>query len=225
MINHLGIIMDGNRRWASKRFLPATAGHKAGADNVKKIVKLSEKKGIKYITLWALSTDNLKKRPKEEVKGIIKLINNIESFLGEMLDDNLKFETIGNIEELPELSQIVLNRVKEKTKNNTGITLIIALIYGGQDEIVRATKKIINTGINPDSLTISEFRKFLDTGRFPIPEVIVRTGGDIRHSGFMLYDSEYSEYFFTDKKWPEFDENELDKVIEFYEGSKRNFGI
>lgn len=224
MINHLWIIMDWNRRWAKARFLPATAWHKAWADNVKKIVKLADEKWIKYITLWALSTDNLKKRPEEEVKGIIKLINNIESFLWEMLNDNLKFETIWNIEELPEESQIVLNRVKEKTKNNTGITLIIALIYWWQDEIVRATRKIIKAEIDPEDLTKEEFRKYLDTWKYPVPNVIVRTGWDIRHSWFMLFDSEYSEYFFTEKKWPEFDEDELSKVIEFYEWSKRNFG-
>jgi len=216
--------MDWNRRRAKKRFLPATSGHKAWADNVKKIVKLAEKKGIKYITLWALSTDNLKKRPENEVKWIIKLINNIESFLWEMLDDNLRFETIWNISELPELSQIVLNRVKEKTKNNSGITLVIALIYWWQDEIVRATKKILKAWIDPDKLTKQEFWKYLDTYFLPNPEVIVRTGWDIRHSWFLLFDSEYSEYFFTEKKWPEFDEQELDKVIEFYEWSKRNFG-
>lgn len=215
--------MDWNRRWASKRFLPATAWHKAWADNVKKIVKLAEAKWIKFITLWALSTDNLQKRPQEEVDGIIKLINNIEFFLWEMLDDNLKFETIWNITELPESSQIVLNRVKEKTKNNTWITLIIALIYWWQDEIVRATKKIIEKWIDPNLLTKEEYRKYLDTWKFPRPDIIVRTGWDIRHSWFMLFDSEYSEYFFTEKKWPEFDEEELDKVIEFYNWSKRNF--
>ncbi len=224
MINHLWIIMDWNRRWAKKRFLPATAWHKAWADNVKKVVKMAEKKGIKYLTLWALSTDNLEKRDEEEVKWIIKLINNIESFLWKMLDDNLKFETIWSIEKLPEESQKVLNRVKEKTKNNTWITLIVALIYWWQDEIIRATKKIIKKWIEPNNLTKEEFRKYLDTWKFPIVDVIVRTGWDIRHSGFMLYDSEYSEYFFIEKKWPEFDKNELDKVIEFYEWSKRNFG-
>lgn len=223
MIKHLWIIMDWNRRWASKRFLPATAWHKAWADNVKKIVKLAEAKWINFLTLWALSTDNLQKRPKEEVDGIIKLINNIESFLWEMIDDNLKFETIWNITELPESSQIVLNRVKEKTKNNTWITLIMALIYWWQDEIVRATKKIIEKWIDPNLLTKEEYRKYLDTWKFPRPDIIVRTGWDIRHSWFMLFDSEYSEYFFTEKKWPEFDEEELDKVIEFYNWSKRNF--
>lgn len=224
MIKHLWIIMDWNRRWARSRFLPAIAWHKAWADNVKKITELVSDNWIKYLTLWALSTDNLKKRDKDEVEWIIKLINNIESFLAEMIDLNLRFETIWNIEELPEESQIILNRVKENTKNNTWITLIIALIYWWQDEIVRATKKIIKAWVNPDDLTRDEFRKYLDTANFPIPDMIIRTGWDIRHSWFLLYDSEYSEYFFTKKTWPELDENELNKAIEFYNESKRNFG-
>jgi len=224
MIKHLWIIMDWNRRWAKSRFLPAIAWHKAWADNVVKITELAEKKWIEYLTLWALSTDNLKKRSEEEVKWIIKLVNNIESFLWKMLDDNLQFETIWNLEELPLESQIVLKRVKEKTKNNTWIVLTLALIYWWQDEIIRATKKIINSWINPDDLTKEEFRKYLDTSILPNPDVIVRTGWDIRHSWFLLFDSEYSEYYFTEKKWPEFNEKELDKVIEYFEGSKRNFG-
>ncbi len=223
MINHLWIIMDWNRRWAKSKFLPAIAWHKAWADNVVKIVELAEKKWIKYITLWALSTDNLKKRPKEEVAAIIKLIDNIESFLWKMIDDNLKFETIWNVEELPEESQIVLQRVKDKTKNNTGITLIIALIYWWQDEIIRTTKKIIKNWIDPETLTKEEFRKHTDTWKFPVIDMIVRTGWDIRHSWFMLFDSEYSEYYFTNKKWPEFNEEELDNVIESFKSSKRNF--
>lgn len=222
-INHLWIIMDWNRRWAKKRLLPATAGHKAWADNVKKVVSYAYKLWIKYITLWALSTNNLQKRSEIEVNWIIKLINNIGSFMWEMLDDNLKFETIWDLSKLPTESQIVLNRIKEKTKNNTWITLILWLIYWWQDEIVRATKKIINAWIDPETLTTQEFKKYLDTAHFPAPEVIVRTWWDIRHSWFLLYDSEYSEYYFTDKKWPEFDKKELQKVFEFYEWSKRNF--
>lgn len=224
MINHLWIIMDWNRRWAKQNFIPAIAWHKAWADNVIKITKLAKSKWIKFLTLWALSTDNLKKRSKEEVNGLIKLINNIENFLGDMLWWELKFETIWDISQLPETSQIILQRVKDKTKNNTWITLILALIYGWQDEIVRATKKIVQSWINPDDLTREEFKKYLDTATFPAPEVIVRTWWDIRHSGFLLYDSEYSEYYFTEKKWPEFDENELDNVIDFFYKTKRNFG-
>ncbi len=223
MINHLWIIMDWNRRWAKSRLLPAIAWHKAWADNVVKITELADKKWIKYLTLWALSTDNLKKRDKKEVDWIIKLVNSIETYLDKMQVENLKFETIWNLYELPEESREVLQRVKDKTKNNTWITLIMALIYGWQDEIVRATKKIIESWIDPKSLTKDEFRKYTDTWKFPVVDMIVRTGWDIRHSGFMLFDSEYSEYYFTEKKWPEFDEKELDKIIESFSKAKRNF--
>ncbi|MDD3646224.1 MAG: polyprenyl diphosphate synthase [Candidatus Gracilibacteria bacterium] len=224
MINHLAIIMDGNRRWAKKRLLPAVAGHKAGADNVKNITQLAWDKGIKYLTLWALSTDNLQKRGEEEVSHIIKLINGIEKYLGDMMKKGVKLNLIGDIKKLPEESKKILTSLLEKTKNNSGIVLTIALIYGGQDEIIRATKKILEAGLNPETLTREEFRKYLDTKDLPQPDVIVRTGGDIRHSGFLLFDSEYSEYYFTQKGWPEFDEEELDSVINSFEKAKRNFG-
>ena len=223
-IKHLWIIMDWNRRWAKQRFLPGIAWHKAWADNLEKIATLAQDKWIEYLTVWALSTDNLKKRSEKEVAWIIKLINNIETYLEKMIQKWLKFDTIWNIEELPKESQEVLKRVKDRTKNNTWITLVLALIYGWQDEIVRATKKILKAWINPETLNKDEFRKYLDTGKYPVVDLIVRTGWDIRHSWFMLYDSEYSEYYFTEKKWPEYNEKELDKTIEFFEKSKRNFG-
>ena len=223
MPKHIWIIMDWNRRWAKQRLLPSIAWHKAWADNVKKIVNHSITKWITHITMWALYKDNLKKRDKKEVEWIIKLINNIESFLWDMFADNVRFETIWNIEELPLESQKILNNVKEKTKGNTWITLILALIYWWQDEIIRATKKIIKSGMNPDNLSSEEYRKFTDTGKFPIVDLIIRTWWDIRHSWFMLFDSEYSEYYFTDKKWPEFNYIELDKAIDSFKWSKRNF--
>lgn len=223
MINHLWIIMDWNRRWAKSKSLPSIMWHKAWADNVKNIARICEKKWIKYLTLWALSSDNLVKRPKEEIESIIKLINNIEFFLWEMLEKNTRFETIWNIEELPEESQIILNKIKEKTKNNSWLLITIWLVYWWQDEIIRATKKIISYWLSPDELSKEKFREFLDTSFLPNPDVIVRTWWDKRHSWFLLFDSEYSEYFFTEKKWPEFDENEINSVIEFYNSSKRNF--
>ena len=223
MINHLAIIMDGNRRWAKSRFLPSLAGHKAWADNAMRITELAAKKWINYLTLWALSTDNLQKRPEDEVWGIIKIINNIENYLENMIKNNLKFETIWDISKLPKESQIILEKVKKRTENNTGITLILALIYWGQDEILRATKKIIKEWLDPDSLTKEEFRNYTDTGKFPVVDMIVRTGWDIRHSGFMLFDSEYAEYYFTPKWWPDYNEEELDKTIDSFSKSKRNF--
>ena len=224
MINHLAIIMDWNRRWAKSKFLPVFAGHKAGADNAKKITKLCNKKGIKYLTLWALSTENLTKRDEDEVSGIIKLVNNLDSYLSEMIEEGLKFQVIWDINKLPEKSIEVVSELIERTKNNTWIVMTLALIYWWQDEIIRATKKIIEAWINPENLTKEEFRKYLDTSILPNPDVIVRTGWDVRHSWFLLFDSEYSEYYFTKKTWPVFDEEELEKVIDFFDNSKRNFG-
>lgn len=216
--------MDWNRRWAKSRFLPAVAGHKAWAENVKKIVEEAWKLWVKYLTLWALSVDNLQKREKDEVENIIKLIDNIENFLWEMLEKDLKFETIWDIEKLPENSKNILKKITEKTKNNSWLVLNVALIYGWQDEIVRATKKILEKWLNPEDLTKEEFKKYLDTAHLPNPDLIIRTGWDSRHSGFLLFDSEYSEYYFTEKKWPEFDKEELEKAILSLKNSKRNFG-
>lgn len=222
-MKHLAIIMDWNRRWAKQRFLPAIFGHKAGFDTIKIVTDLAKNKSIEYLTLWWLSTDNLVKRDKEEIDGIIKLIAQVPKLLPDFMKKWLKLQIIWNIHSLPQESQDILEKCIQETSQNTGIVLTVALVYGGQDEIVRATKKIIQAGINPDTLNENEFRKYLDTSILPLPDMIVRTGGDIRHSGFLLYDSAYSEYYFTDKKWPEFDEKELDAVIEAYERSQRNF--
>ncbi len=224
MINHISIIMDWNRRWAKEKSLPAFMWHKAWADNVEKIINLAWEKWIKYITMWALSTENLKNRPKDEIDFLIKLINNIESYLSKMIKNWLKFETIWDLELLPEDSQIILQKIKDKTRTNTWITFILALNYWWKDEIIRGIKKFVKEWWNIDDLDEDNFRNYLDVSKFPVPDVIVRTGWDIRHSWFLLYDSAYSEYYFTPKKWPDFDEEELDKVLDFFNSSKRNFG-
>jgi len=223
MINHLAIIMDGNRRWAKARFMPAIFGHKAGFDNVKKVTELAKNKGIKYLTLWALSTENYKKRDPDEIKDIVKLIHHVPKMVPEFMEKWVKLQVIWDITKLPEETQDILRDISEETKDNTEIILTVALVYGWQDEIVRATKRIIADGVDPDSLTPDTFREYLDTAILPVPDVIVRTGWDIRHSWYLLYDSAYSEYYFTDKKWPEFDRDELEKVIEQFSSSKRNF--
>ena len=223
MLNHLWIIMDWNRRWAKGKLLPVFAWHKAWADNLRKMTELAWNKWIKYLTLWGLSVDNLEKRSKDELKWIIDLINTIESYLKDAMKNDLKFQTIWDTWRLPEETQKVLENMTEKTKENKWLVLTLALVYWWQDEIVRATKKILNAWINPETLTREEFKKYLDTKDLPKVDVIVRTGWDVRHSGFLLYDSEYSEYFFSDKYWPAFDEKELDKVIDFFDNSKRNF--
>lgn len=203
--------------------MPAIFWHKAGFDNVKKVTELAKNKWIKYLTLWALSTDNLKKRDADEVKDIIKLIHHVPKLVPEFMEKWVKLQVIWDIAKLPEDTQQILRDIQKETSKNSEITLTVALVYGGQDEIVRAIKKIIAAWIDPNILTPDIFRQYLDTSILPIPDVIVRTGWNIRHSGYLLYDSAYSEYYFTDKKWPEFSKDELDIVIDQFQQSKRNF--
>ncbi len=223
-MKHLAIIMDGNRRWAESKMLPKVAWHKAWANNVKKITELCHKRGVKYLTLWALSTENLIKRDKEEVASIIKLINKIDYFLWDMLKNDLKFNVIWDISKLPRESQKILEDIMKKTENNSWMTLTVALIYWWQDEIIRATKKIIEAWVKPEEINEEKFKSFLDTKDLPAPDLIIRTWWDIRHSWFLLFDSAYSEYYYTEKKWPEFDGKELEEAIDTFNKAKRNFG-
>jgi len=215
--------MDGNRRWATSRWLPKLMGHKYWFENVKNLITSAIKFDIDYITLWALSVDNLNKRDSEEIKHLIKLINNIEKYIWEFFKQNIVFKVIWDIKKLPLKTQEILNWIVKKTSNNSGLVFTVSLVYWWQDEIIRATKKIIKANIDPETLTREEFRKYLDTSFLPNPDLIIRTWWDKRHSWFLLYDSEYSEYYFTEKKWPEFDEKELLKAIDFFKNSKRNF--
>lgn len=216
--------MDGNRRWAKREGKMTFLWHKAGFENAITIAELVAKKGIKYLTLWALSTENLLSREKEELTGIIGLIELLPTLLPIFERNKTRFETIGDIEKLPQRTQKILADIKEKTKDNAKTTLIIALVYGGKDEIIRGIKKYMSEWENPEDLTPENFKKYLDTALYPAPDLIIRTGWDVRHSGFLLYDCDYSEYYFSQKYWPEFDEAELNKAINFFESSKRNFG-
>ncbi|MDP5039066.1 MAG: polyprenyl diphosphate synthase, partial [Candidatus Gracilibacteria bacterium] len=201
--------MDGNRRWAKSRLLPSFAGHKAGADNIIKIIKICIKNNIEFGTFWALSTENIKSRSDDELKYLFGLLDKMPSFLKEMLDFGVKFETIGDLDLLPEKTKNILLKLKFDSKNNSNFTFILAVGYGGRNEIIRGIKKFINFGGDLEKLDEKSFLQYLDTGIFPEPDLLIRTGGDIRLSGFMQYVSDYSEYYFNEKKWPEFDENEL----------------
>lgn len=222
-MKHLAIIMDGNRRWAKERCMPWFMGHKAGAENIEKVIEECKNKTIEYVTLWWLSTDNLQKRWPEEVKELIKIINWAKKYLKNSMKNGVKIELIGDITKLPEESQQVLQELVNETKDNTQITLILALVYGGKNEIIRWIKQFVMQWWDIADLDEKSFENYLDTGKYPAPDIIVRTGWDIRHSGFLLYQSDYSEYYFTDKKWPEFDSEELERVLEQFTNSKRNF--
>ncbi|MBW7954922.1 di-trans,poly-cis-decaprenylcistransferase [Candidatus Gracilibacteria bacterium] len=221
---HIGIIMDGNRRWAKNMGKSSFYGHNAGFKNAENIVNLSFIKGVKQITLWALSKENLEKRDIDEINGIIKLIDKFVDFLPMFKKHQAKFETIGDISKLPEKTRKILQKMKDETSIFQEKIITIALVYSGQDEIVRATKKIISQNIDPNSLDEKKFRKYLDTYFLSPIDLIIRTGGDFRHSGFTLYDSAYSEYYFSSKFWPEFDEKELNNALNSYSKSDRRFG-
>lgn len=223
MLNHLAIIMDGNRTWAKNKHLPELYGHKVWAENVEKTIFAALKRDIKYITLWWLSTDNLEKRNKKEVDDLIKIINWAKKYLNKIMQEWWKIQLIWDIEKLPKESQDTLNQLVEETKNNTKIVVTLALAYWGQDEIVRAVKKALSQWIDPETLTREEFRKYLDVANLPVVDMIVRTGWHSRLSWFLLYDSEYSESSFLDINWPDFNETHLDEVIKQYNQSKRKF--
>ncbi len=223
MLNHLGIIMDGNRTWAEEKNLPKVFWHKAWAENVEKIVFSCLDKNIKYVTFWWLSTDNLEKREQSEVKDIVKIINGAKKYLKNIMKNGWKIELIWDIKRLPEESQNTLHELVEQTKNNTKITITLALAYGWQDEIVRWIKNITKLWLNIDDLSREEFRSYLDLWKLPVVDMIVRTGGHNRLSWFLLYDSEYAESCFLDINWPDFDKKHLDFVINQYNQSKRKF--
>lgn len=225
---HVAIIMDGNGRWAKKRMMPRVAGHRAGMGKVKTIIRMSSDIGIKYLTLYAFSTENWK-RPKEEVGALMGLlIEYLQKELDEMHEKNVIFNTIGDITKLPKEVIAVLENAKEKTKNNTGMTLNIALNYGSRAEIAEAVGKIAQKvkdgrlGVEEiDTQTISDH---LETAGQPDPDYMIRTSGEERLSNYLLYQLAYAEFYFTPVYWPDFDEAEYEKALIEYQGRQRRYG-
>lgn len=225
---HIAIIMDGNGRWAKKRLLPKKMGHKAGADALKKLLKRIEKTDIEHITVYAFSTENWK-REKQEVDDLMKLL---KDYIGQYIKDNetsnLKIDTIGDISALSEDLQKDLAHLKEISSKKTGLNLHIALNYGGRDEIVRAIKHISNDvkngNIAIEDITENLFSSYLDTKEYNDPELIVRTSGELRTSNFLVWQSAYSEFYFSDKLWPDFTFEDLEQAINAYQKRERRFG-
>ena len=222
MLNHVGFIMDWNRRWAKKRFLPSFAWHKAWADNLINIIKLSKEAWIKNVTFWALSTENIISRSQEELTWIFQLVEKLPDYLADMLNDWVKFEVIWDMDLLPASTSKVLTETIEKTKNNDWITMILAIAYGWRNEIIRWIKKFISSWDDINLLNEKSFLNYIDTWRFPEPDLLVRTWWDIRLSWFLQYVSDYSEFYFSDKYWPDFDKIEFQKAIESFNKAKRN---
>lgn len=219
---HIGIIMDGNGRWAQKRGLARTAGHKEGLETAKKIVKACANAGIKYVTLYTFSTENWK-RAQEEVGYLMGLIKgHLRSEFEFYKANGIRIEHLGDLKGLPEDVQTEIMNAKEETKNFTGLTVVLAINYGGRDEIIRSVKKIIEKQFDSDSLTEKSISDNFDIPELPDVDFLIRTGGEKRLSNFLLWHSAYAELCFTDTLWPDYTEDELiENLNEFYNRTRR----
>ena len=226
--NHVAIIMDGNGRWAKKRLLPRSAGHRAGMHKVKDIIRFSSDIGVSYLTLYAFSTENWK-RPKTEIGVLMNLlIEFLTKELKELNEKNVIFKTLGDISMLPEAVNDVLNNAVETTKNNSGMTLNIALNYGSRSEIVRAVQRICSDiqdgNIKTEDITENLISDYLETANQPDPDLLIRTSGEERLSNYLLYQLAYSELYFTPTLWPDFDETEYEKALADFQNRTRRYG-
>jgi len=222
---HIGIIMDGNRRWAAKRGLTVNQGHEAGAKNLVKIVEHCLDLGVKTLTVYTLSTENWRKRAKEEVKGIFDLlVRMVKEKKEEYKKKGVKIAILGDFQAFPRKVVRAIKEILAIVKKHERLKVNLALNYGGRDEILRAVKKIIAEGVPPEKLTEENFSKFLYTNGEPDPDLIIRTGGELRLSNFLLWQMSYSELYFTDILWPDFTPEELDKAIADYQKRQRRFG-
>lgn len=221
---HVGIIMDGNGRWAQSRNMARTQGHLEGLKAAKRIVKAASDMGISYLTLYTFSTENWK-RTKEEVGFIMGLVKKYLMAEFDFYNENkIRIRFTGNLEGLPPDIAQEVRQVCEKTACFTGLSVILALNYGGRDEIVRAVRKITQKGIAPSEITEDTIRQHLDNPDVPDPDLIIRTAAELRSSNFLLWESAYSEFYFSDKLWPDWDEEDLKNAIISYKNRKRRFG-
>lgn len=225
---HVAIILDGNGRWAKKRKMPRNYGHTQGSKNVEKICEIAYRMGIEYLTVYAFSTENWK-RPKEEVDSLMKLLQSyLETSVKTSTKNNMRVRIIGDKSKLSEEIRRSIANLEEASKNNTGLKLQVAINYGSRDEILRAVKAlaadISQKKTEPGQIDETTFGRYLDTADIPDPDLLIRTSGEQRLSNFLLWQSAYTELYFTDVLWPDFDEKELQKAVEYYSGRKRKFG-
>lgn len=225
---HIAIIMDGNGRWAKKRSLPRVAGHHEGMKVVRRITRLANKLGVKTLTLYAFSTENWK-RPKMEVDFLMKLPEEfLGTFLPELVEENVRVTMIGHKEKLPAHTLKAIEKAMESTKDNTGLVLNFALNYGSRVEIIEAVKQVLNDvddgKLDRERIDEETFSSYLMTSGFQDPDLLIRTSGEIRLSNFMLWQLAYTEFFFTDVLWPDFNEEHFVEAVEVFQGRQRRYG-
>lgn len=223
-LQHIAIIMDGNRRWAKENNLPSAIGHKKGVESLKTAVKSCHKFGIKYLTVYAFSTENWNRNP-EEVNFLMELLaHTIKNELKELYDNGVVISFIGDLTKLNKKLQKILNDAVEKTKNNSGVRLQIAFNYGARDEMVNAVKKIISKGYKEEDITEELITNSLYTNNIPDPDLLIRTGGEMRVSNYLLWQIAYSELLITSQYWPEFDEKSISNAIIEFKNRQRRYG-
>ncbi len=222
--NHIAIIMDGNGRWAEQRGLPRLAGHGVGVEKLHSIVEYFGKRQLKYLTVYGFSTENWK-RPEDEVRGLLNLLGEtIDKETPKLHKRGIRIRHLGRLQELPSGPQQVISRAVELTKNNTGMTFSFAFNYGARIEILDAVRHLIAEGIPPETIDEKLFNNYLYTTGLPDVDLVIRTGGEIRLSNFLMWQTAYSEYYFTEVLWPDFDKKEIDKVLLAYSQRQRRFG-
>ena len=221
---HVAIIMDGNGRWAKKRHLPRLAGHNAGRENIRPVVKIFANYGVKYLTLYMFSTENWN-RPRLEVAGLLSLLaKKIDQETQAFHQDNIRLVHLGRLDRLSQKLREKVQAAVELTKNNTGLTLCLAFDYGGRDEIVQAARRIADAGIPGDNIDESVLARYLYSTDIPDPDLVIRTGGESRLSNFLLWQAAYSELYFTPVLWPDFCHKDVDEALSEYKHRQRRFG-
>ncbi len=220
---HIAIIMDGNGRWAKKRGLPRNAGHAAGSKTFKNIARYCNKIGVKHLTVYAFSTENWR-RPPEEIKGIMDILRDYLKDSKKYIKENIKLRFIGDRDALPEDIQELMITAENDSASATGLCCYLAINYGGRDEIVHAVKSIVKEGIDASDITEQTVSERLYTGYYPDPDLVIRPSGELRLSNYLIWQSAYSELWFSDVLWPDFSEKDLDKAIDDFNKRSRRFG-
>jgi undecaprenyl diphosphate synthase len=216
--------MDGNRRWAQERGLPRQAGYRAGTENIRRLVQAFGERGVRYLTLFAFSTENWK-RPKSEINPLFRLIGRVlDRELAALHENGVRLMHIGNLEPLPEDLQRRIRSAIELTRNNERMTVCVAFNYGGRAEIVDAVRRIVADGLAPDGITEATLESYLGTHGLPDPDLVILTSGEMRLSNFLIWQTAYSEFYTTPAYWPDFDEAEIDRALAAYASRGRRFG-
>jgi len=225
---HIAIIMDGNGSWAKQRHLPRSAGHRSGLETAKKTIRFCAERGIKVLTLFAFSSENWQ-RPSGEVTDLMGLfLKALQQDINELHQNNIQFRVIGDYNRLSERLKNGILAAEKLTKNNSGLKLVVAIDYGGRWDIIQAVRQLSQQTqkgmINPEEINEALFSNYLSTAELPDPDLFIRTSGELRISNFLLWQLAYTEFYFTDNFWPDFNEAELDKALEFFARRKRRFG-